>query len=193
MSTAGKVLTVLILLVMVGWLAVMSAVTQYNVNWQQKLIKQENDIKGAEEGIAKAKAMIFDLTEKTRIKEADTDLELRALQGRIASAERRQSVTSHSLTLLKFELAEYLVAADKAKLNLANREGEKNNLIDVLAKKKDETGKAQAVNADLRDQLAKLQDEFKRLLAENAEQAAKMLKDRPTTKPASDRRIPPAS
>ena len=41
MSTAGKVLTVLILLVMVGWIIMLSAVTQLNVNWAQKVAAQQ--------------------------------------------------------------------------------------------------------------------------------------------------------
>ncbi len=47
MSTAGKVLTVLILLVMVGWIVMLSAVTQLNVNWHTRIAKQEADLQTA--------------------------------------------------------------------------------------------------------------------------------------------------
>ena len=57
MSTAGKVLTVLVLLVMIGWIIMLSAVTQLNVNWEQRIAKQEDDLQKATERADAAKLL----------------------------------------------------------------------------------------------------------------------------------------
>ena len=98
-----------------------------------------------------------------------------------------------SLTRLKFQVADYLAAVEKSKVNLATREAEFAKAEEDLAKKRDDIAKAKAANADLRDRLAKLQDEFKRLLADNASRAEKAGKDAPTSRPASSRRPSPSS
>jgi HD superfamily phosphohydrolase len=193
MSTAGKVLTVLILLVMAVWLVMMSAVTQLNVNHAQKVQKQQADLEKVTADAEKATKDFLSLTENARLVQDLTDRELRVRLGRISAGERRQSSTTEDLTRLKFQLADYLAAVEKAQKNLATREAEKAKGEDDLAKKKDEIAKAQAENAELRTQLAQLQDEFKKLLAENAEAVSKAATKTPAAKPASSRRESPSS
>ena len=192
MSTAGKVLTVLVLLVMVVWLVMMSAVTQLNVNWEQKIAKQQTDLDNLTAEAAKANSSILSLTEQARSEQDATDRELRVVLEKIAATERRQSSTTEDLTRLKFQVADYLAAVERAKTNLATREAEKAKDIDDLAKKRDEIAKAQATNAELRTQLAQLQDEFKRLLAENTANLDKAAKEG-AAKPASSVRDSPPS
>ena len=194
MSTAGKVLTVLILVVMIPWLIMLSAVTQLNVNYEEKIAAQQKTLDKATVDVAKANNDILTLTEQARAEQDTTDRELRVILGRIAAAERRQSSTTEDLTRLKAEVADFLAAVETAKTNLATREAEKVKGEEDLARKKDEIAKAQAKNADLRGQLAQLQDEFKRLLADNTAKAAEAAKKGPSTaKPASSRRESPAS
>jgi chromosome segregation ATPase len=193
MSTAGKVLTVLILLVMIAWLVVLSGVTQLNVNWEEKIGMQEKQLRQLQDDADTTADMVLKVTEQARLKQDETDRELRDLLGRIATAERRQSSTIEDLTRLKFQVAEYLVSLERAKENKATRDAEFAQGEADLAKKKDEIAKAQVVNAELRDQLAKLQDEFKRLLAENTSKLEKAAKEGAVSRPASSRRTPPAS
>jgi chromosome segregation ATPase len=193
MSTAGKVLTVLILLVMVAWLVMMSAVTQLNVNHAQKIQKQQKDLEKVTEDAEKATKSFLDLTEQARVVQDAADRELRVRLGRISAGERRQSSTIEDLTRLKFQVADYTAAVEKAQKNLATREAEKAKGEEDVAKKKDEIAKAQAENAELKTQLAQLQDEFKRLLSENAEALGKAAAKGPVAKPASSRRASPSS
>jgi chromosome segregation ATPase len=192
MSTAGKVLTVLILLVTVVWLVMMSAVTQLNVNWQQKIAAQQKSIDQATAAFEKARADTLSLTEQARVKQNETDLEVRARLVRIASAERRRSSVTEDLTRLKAQVADSQSSAETAKGNLATREAEIIANQEALAKKRDEIAKAQAVNADLKSQLAQLQDDFKQILAKNAAELAKAAKAG-TAKPASSGRAAPSS
>jgi predicted nucleic acid-binding Zn-ribbon protein len=189
MSTAGKVLTVLILLVMVVWLVMMSAVTQLNVNYGQKVNAQQKELDKLAEDVTKANNRITTLTEQARLEQDATERDLRGLLSRIAAAERRQSSTIEDLTRIKIQVADYLVAVEKANTNLATREAEKAKLLDDKAKKLDEIAKSQARNAELRTQLAQLQEEFKRILTENTQAVHKA----PTAKPASSIRTPPSS
>ncbi len=193
MSTAGKVLTVLVLLVMVGWLVMLSAVTQLNVNWEQRIAKIDKDFQAASDRVAKANKAIIDFTDEARVEQANRDRDLREVDGRLSAAERRQSDRNEDFSRLQIQVADYLAAVKRAETNNATREAERLKGIDDLAKKKDEIAKAQATNADLRDQLAKLQDEFKRLLADNTAKLPNAAQDRPTTKPASSSRPAPAS
>ncbi len=193
MSTAGKVLTVLILLVMVAWLAILSGVTQLNVNWQQKIAQQDQQLHKLQVDADKASSDILRLTEAARLEQDATDRDLRVVLGQIAAAERRQSATRESLSRLKLQVADYLAAVERAQQNLTTREAEKVKADEDLSKKRDEVAKAQALNADLRAEVAKLQIEFKRLLADNAAKANQALKDAPAAKPASSRRGSPAS
>jgi hypothetical protein len=192
MSTAGKVLTVLILLVTVIWLVMMSAVTQLNVNWQAKIGAQQTDLDRVTLELTKAKDSTLSLTEQARAKQDQTDRELRVRLSMIAAAERRQSSKIEDLTRIKAQVADSLGAAETAKANLATREAEKIKNQEDLAKKRDEIAKAQAVNADLKAQLAQLQQDFKRLLAENVAKLDKAAKQS-TAKPASNVRESPSS
>jgi chromosome segregation ATPase len=193
MSTAGKVLTVLILLVMVVWIVMLSGVAQLNFNHAQKIAKQQVELEKLIEDAEKTNLEFLSLTERARREQDLADRDLRIKLGRIAASERRQSSTSEDLTRLKFQLADYLAGVEKAKTNLATREAEKAKGEDDIAKKKDEIAKAQAVNAERRAELAQLQDEFKKLLAENTAEVSKAIQKPPAAKPASSRREPPGS
>jgi chromosome segregation ATPase len=168
MSTAGKVLTVLVLLVTVVWLVMMSAVTQLNVNWQEKITAQQKSLDNATQDFEKARAQGLNVTEQARAQQDETDRELRIRLVKIATAEARQSSRTEDLTRLKAQVADAQVAAETAKGNLATREAELLANQEELAKKRDAITKAKAENADLKSQLVQLQDDFKRLLAENA-------------------------
>jgi chromosome segregation ATPase len=189
MSTAGKVLTVLILLVTVVWLVMMSAVTQLNVNWQEKIAAQQKSIDKATEDFEKARADTFRLTEEARVKQDETDREVRLRLVRIASAERRQSSITEDSTRLKAQVADSQSSAETAKGNLATREAELIANQEALAKKRDEIAKFHAENAEKKAQLAQLQEEFKQTLAKNAAELAKAAKAG-TAKPASAVRSP---
>lgn len=194
MSTAGKVLTVLNLLVMVGWLIMMSAATQLNVNWHQRIAKQQADLETAQGQITDRTAKIAELTDKARGEQAGKDRDLREVQGRIIATEGRQSTKTEDLTRIQFQAAEYNAAVRRAETNLATRKAERQKAEEDLAAKRAEIAQKQDENSRLRDQLAKLQDDFKRLLSTNSKLTnAAAAGDRPDSKPASDRREPPSS
>ena len=193
MSTAGKVLTVLILLVMMAWIVMLSAVTQLNVNWHTQIAKQEADLDSAKTRATKANTEYLDLTEQTRADQANKDRDLRELQARIAAAEARQSSKTEDLTRVQIQLTDYLAAVGRAEVNLATRKAEKAKTEENLAAKRIEIAQKQEENARLRDQLAKLQDDFKRLLSNNSKLLNKDNGDRPAPRPASERRPSPSS
>lgn len=193
MSTAGKVLTVLILLAMVGWIVMLSAVTQLNVNWQTKIATAETSLTQAQDQIAKSKAATLDLTMRTKAEQTNRARDLREIQGRIAAAEGRLSLKTEDLTRLQFQVTDYQAAVERAKVNSATRLAEKTKALEGLAAKRVEIAQKQDENAKLRDQLSKLQTDFQRLLSSNAKQVRSSSGDRPAARPASDRRPPPAS
>lgn len=192
MSTAGKVLTVLVLLVTVGWIVMLSAVEQLNENWEKKIEAQQQSIDQATEELAKAKDQVLSVTELARVKQDETGREKRVLEVQITAAERERSSKIEDLSRVKAQLNDALKADETSKANLGLREAEKIANQEGLAKKRDEVAKAKAVNADLRTQLAQLQVEFKRILAENAARLAEAAKAG-TAIPASTGRPSPSS
>jgi chromosome segregation ATPase len=192
MSTAGKVLTVLILLVMLGWIVMMSAVTQLNVNWEEKIAAQQKTLDQATEDFTKARDDSYRITEQARSKQDETERELRLKLSKIAGAEARQSSYVEDLSRTKAEVADALSAVEVAKANLATREAEKIKNQENLAKLRDQIAQFKASNADLKSQLGQLQEDFKRLLAENAAKLDKAAKEG-AARPASSVRESPSS
>ena len=192
MSTAGKVLTVLILIVSVAWLVMLSGVAQLNANWQAKIATQVTEYERVSDEATKTDRRFVSLTEQARATQDATDRELRVRLSRIATAERRQSSTTEDLTRIKAQVADAQGASTTAQANLAIREAEKIQGQEDLAKKRDEIAKAQALNADLKAQLARLQGDFKRILAENAAKLDKAAKAG-AARPASSVREAPSS
>ena len=184
MSTAGKVLTVLVLLVTLVWLVLMSAVTQLNVNWEAQIDKQQESLDNATIDLERTKLAASSKTEEARAKQDETERELRVKLTQIAADERKRSSKIEDLTRLKAQVADAQEAVETAKKNQTTRETEKVANEESLAQKRDEIAKAQALNADLKNQLAQLQDQFKRILADNAAKLSKIAKEG-TAVPAS--------
>jgi chromosome segregation ATPase len=193
MSTAGKVLTVLILLVSVAWLVLMSAVTQLNVNWEEKIASQQESLDQATEAFTKAKLSGLKKTEETRVKQDETELLLRDRLTKIAYAERARSSLIEDLTRLQQQVVDAKAAAETAVTNQTTREAEKLANEEGLAKLRDQIAKSQATNADLKGQLAGLQEDFKRILTENTAKLAQAAAKQGAAKPVSNVRDSPAS
>ena len=169
---------------MVVWLVMMSAVTQLNVNWQQKILAQEKTLGDASADFEKNRDEALLKTERARVTQDQTDLELRRKLVTISIAEARLSSTIEDMSRIKAQVADAVSNVETAKTNLATREAEKAKDQDDLAKKRDEIAKAQALNAELKAQLVQLQGDFKRILAENAAKLARATKER-SARPAS--------
>lgn len=188
MSTAGKVLTVLILLVMVVWIVMLSGVSQLNANYGQKIQREQADLEKVTADAVKANADYLSTTEKARLEQDLTESELRLKLADIASAERRRTTSVEALTRVTLQLEGCQRDVEVAKKNLEIRDAEKVKAEELLAKKREEIARLQATNAESKAQLAQLQEDFKKLLAENAARIKS-----PGAKPASNRREGPSS
>jgi Na+-transporting methylmalonyl-CoA/oxaloacetate decarboxylase gamma subunit len=192
MSTAGKVLTVLILLVTVVWLVMMSAVTQLNVNWQEKITAQQKSLDQATDDYTRTRAEGLKKIDQARIFQDETLRVVRSKEMRIEAAKALLSSRTEHLTRLKAQLNDSQSSAEVAKANLATREAEKIANQEAEAKIRAEIDKLKTLNTELRTQLAQLQDDFKRLLAENAAELDKISKAG-AARPASSVRTSPSS
>jgi chromosome segregation ATPase len=170
MSTAGKVLVVLVMLVMAGWVVLISAVAQLNSNYGELVAKNDKTLETLTADVAKTTQDIAATIDKANREQADMVRDLAEVQARIVAFERHQSAAIEGLTRLKLQVANYESALATAVKALETRNAEEAQAKETLANKKAEIEKSKALNADLREQLAKLQDEFKRLLSENTSQ-----------------------
>lgn len=187
MSTAGKVLTVLILLVMLVWVVMLSGVSQLNANYGQKIKREEQQLADVTKEAEEANTAYLTTNEKARLEQDLTSSEIRDKVGDIAKRERRLSTTIEAQTRLALQLQSCLKDAEQAATNLKNREAEKVMDEELLAKKRDEIDKLKAQNAEAKTQLAQLQEQFKKLLAENTAKVKA-----PATTPASSIRGRPS-
>lgn len=85
MSTAGKVLVVLVLLLLPVWIILVSAVATLNMEWTQALAKQTQQIETLEADVAKNQRAIADFQDKITLEQ-------------LASEEEQTVLRSNSLT-----------------------------------------------------------------------------------------------
>ncbi len=186
MSTAGKVLVVLNVLLLGVWTFLAAAVDQNNVNWAKGIEKIKADMvkvqADLEETKAKADQTLHKVTEHQIAKERD----MRLVLMRVSAAERQLSNTNESLSRVKIQLDNYKAAVETAKNGLEARKAEKAKLEKDKADEEALVKRLQGENADKTGELVSLRDEFVAKLKENQTDVEKQLKGgKPLTRRAS--------
>jgi hypothetical protein len=167
MSTAGKVLTVIVMLMIVVWIVLMAKVDDLNRNWGEELAKQEKQAAKNEEDLAQAKIDLARIKTEVDAEQVQKDKDLMVLRRKISALETAEADTREILTRVKSQLAEVQLGQKNAEAEKAQREKEKADLEKTLADTQADSKKLQDQNASLLDQLNKLHEEFTGTVAEN--------------------------
>jgi chromosome segregation ATPase len=183
MSTAGKVLVVLVALAMVFWLVLAAAITQLNKSWGERIATLDSDI-------SKVKAQIDGLEQTIRKAKDDTASDqaqkaraLTVLRSRLSDLEKLETEIHETQERLKFEIASVQSSAKQAQSTHELRKTEVANLKVAQADEEKSVEQLKAENGNLMTELGRLRDQFKSTLDEN-----KRLVDRmrgPRAKPAA--------
>lgn len=176
MSTAGKVLVVLVTLSLMAWIVLFSAVAQFNTNWGQKLLAQEKQISKTRGEIEQALAQIAKNQDETTAFQVKLRNDLIVLRSNLSDAEKvlSESVETNSRYLIDLQTVEG--HAKSAKASLARRETELAEAKKQLADEQAVVKRYQGENDALLAQFSKLQKDFLDTMAANrklAREAAK--------------------
>jgi chromosome segregation ATPase len=164
MSTAGKVLVVLIMLSLLVWMLLTAGVDQLNRNGNQALIvltekvaKLQGDVKTTQDEIVRVK-------DQTNVLQERMDRELAVLSARQNDVQRLASNVSEILSRVRYELATVQQTMQNAQQDRTERAAEVVADQKALDAARDEVKSLKATDGQLRERLASLRAEFKKTL-----------------------------
>lgn len=167
MSTAGKVLVVLVMLAILVWILMFAMAADLNANWGQQVQKLEADLARLDEQVAQGRAEIDQIKEQTTLEQIRRDKALTALRTALADVQRLQAEVDEDLS--RASLQKDAVAAEVAAVQatLESRQQEKAQTDQQLAQAREELRQSKATNDDLIARLTGLQDDFKQTVEAN--------------------------
>jgi hypothetical protein len=174
MSTAGKVLTVLVALMALIWLVMAAGVAEYNRNGAAALEKIQKQVDELDNQVAKAKADLRGLVDQEYLQRHKTQEELTALQQRQAEVEKAKSQVLEIATRVKYQLETVSATLKQAQADVQQRQAEKEAETKAKADAEALVEKLKGENKESRDKLAGLQDQFRKTLQQNKEMVEKL-------------------
>ena len=167
MSTAGKVLAFLNILVIPVWIFLMAGVAQYNRNGTQAMLKLQQQQAKIEEEIKTVKAQAIAFRDDTNLEQMTTSQELAVIQDTKYAVQKRQSDATEAATRANYDLEDQQKALKTAKQNLEHRIAEKKDMETSLAAAEEEVERLKQVDTKQRVQLKNLRDEFAKVYNAN--------------------------
>ena len=199
MSTAGKVLSVLTILLAMVWVVLTSTYAEYNKAGTQAVDKAKKDLVAAREAYSKLLVDVQKTKDDTDKQQTQTQAELVMLQGRQSDKEKERSATLQQASRFKLQ-AEGSEASFKAAQNLGQeRLQEKEAETKAREDAKALVAKLMGENDEFLDHLTQLRERFAKTLEANKTMAKRLNKAGgtapvPTTsRPAAPTSTVPAS
>jgi chromosome segregation ATPase len=173
MSTAGKVLVVLIMLTAIGCLILAGGVAQLNTNANQKLQQLTADLEKTQAAIETTRQDIKSHRDQTTIAQEKIDREITALRSQQTDLERSRSQISDTLSRLQYDLGTVNATIAAARESLQNRVTEFDNEQTAMAELRRHVQSLQAHNSELMGRLKSLRDQFRDTHHKNLEMLGK--------------------
>ncbi|WP_165064824.1 hypothetical protein [Paludisphaera rhizosphaerae] len=162
MSTAGKVLSVLILLASLGWIFLGAGVAQLNRGWNEKLAKLADELEKAEVGLLKAQADLILVKDQTANFQKGMDAKVAVIRARMGDVEAANSRLKSILNNMQAQLGTMESTVAQARHDLEVRKQEKETESNLLADSRTEVLRLRGVDDELSKRLADLRDTFKK-------------------------------
>lgn len=160
MSTAGKVLVVLIMLVAIGCMLLGGGVAQLNHNANERLEKLSEDLEKTQASLETTKKDIINYRDQTTIAQEKIDREIAALQAQQADLERTRTQVSDTLSRLQYDLSTVNGTIAAAKESLRIRVAEFDADTKAMEDLRRGVQALRADNAQLMARLASLRKQF---------------------------------
>lgn len=161
MSTAGKVLVVLILLASLVWIVLTAGVTQLNRNGNQALITLNKRVTDLDEKLKQTQVEIARTKDQTVVLQEQMDTELAVLNSRQNDVQRSSSAIREILSRIQYELATVQATVQAAEQERKERYAEKDAETKALAQARADVETLKATDKSMRERLDGLRREFK--------------------------------
>ncbi|WP_165230253.1 hypothetical protein [Aquisphaera insulae] len=169
MSTAGKVLIVLIVLATIGWMFLAAGVDELNRNANNTLVELEKKIEQLQLDVKTAQASVAKFKDQSTILQERIDREAAVLFSRHNDVQRIASKVRDELARVQYELSVVQEHAEGAKRSQGQRAEEVANETRNLAKDRETVEGLKAKDKELVDRLTQLRDQFKKTVTANTE------------------------
>jgi chromosome segregation ATPase len=170
MSTAGRVLVVLVALAMIPWIILFSLVYQLNENWGQEKLNVEKKIAETEQDNARIRADLDKMLGDIKFLQVNRDNQLTLLRSRLSDAEKRQTLAFEAQERMRLEIETLNVAIKAAQTSIERRTQEWQDTNKALA---DTRAAVQVLRQDVDakyQQVEELRSRFLKVTQENRKQ-----------------------
>jgi chromosome segregation ATPase len=173
MSTAGKVLIVLVMLMTLVWVVLSAGVSRYNTNANTKVFELAKQVEELQEKVKKTQDEVASTLTQTAQEQERIDRERALLGSKRSDLERARSQISDTLSGVKYELEIVEGTAKTAQTDLDNRTAEHQEETKILEKERADNQELMASCGKQRDQLASLRKDFQSKYRANIEALGK--------------------
>lgn len=186
MSTAGKVLTVIVTLAIIGWIVLVAKVADLNRNWGQEIDRLAGEIQKLDEGIVKSRDGLNKTLAAIRLQQDEKDRELSVLRIQLSKLGKFEAQVQQAVTDVQLQIQLVQEATKDAQAGAQKRLAEREQTKQDLAASQGEVQKLQESVGDLSGRLQRLQSSFIATQQENR-QLLQQLRSRAAAAPATVR------
>ncbi len=176
MSTAGKILIVLVTLMTIVWVVLSAGVSQLNTNGNARLHELAVKIEKLQGDVKQAQEDTVSFLSQTQQAQEKVDREYGVLRARQADLQRAASQISDSLSGMKYELDIVQGTVKSAQSALEHRNTEQQEETKELAQDRVQVQELMAQSSKLRDRLASVRKDFTSRYHDNIEMLGKASK-----------------
>lgn len=162
MSTAGKVLVVLVMLVSIACLILAGGVAQLHYNANQRLQKLDSDLEKAQAAIATTRDEIAQTRDQTNIMQENLDREIATLRAKQTDLERTRSQVTDMLARLQSDLKTVNDTIASARESIQVRVAEFNADTTAMDDLRRRVNELKATNSEMVGRLQSLRDQFQK-------------------------------
>ncbi|HEV3165121.1 MAG TPA: hypothetical protein VGZ22_13935 [Isosphaeraceae bacterium] len=167
MSTAGKVLSVIVILALFGWLCLMSMVARLNANWGQVVVAQDKKLESLQKEMVDTRDQLAKVKNDIAFAQEVRDKDIVTHRIAMAKKEKILSDTTETLERAKNQVKGQQASQATAEEIKKRRTDELAETHRLLAEARDDVRKLIAQNKELGDRLDELQKNFISARAEN--------------------------
>jgi peptidoglycan hydrolase CwlO-like protein len=160
MSTAGKVLIVLVMLVTLVWVVLAAGVSRLNTNANTQLYQLTQKVEELQGKVKDAQSEVASLVTQTTQTQEKVDREFGLLRAKQADLERARSQISDTLSSVKYELELVQATVKGAQTDLEHRNIEQQEETARLGANRTQVAALMADCSQLRDRLSSLRKDF---------------------------------
>jgi chromosome segregation ATPase len=176
MSTAGKVLIVLVMLMTFVWIVLSAGVSRLNTNANTRLHKLIIQVEKLQGDVKQTQDDVASLLSQTSQAQVKIDREFTVLRANQADLERARSQISDTLAGVKYQLEIVQDTVKSAQTALGHRNTEQQDETKELALERSQVQELMAQSSKLRERLASLRKEFQSQYHANIEMLGKASK-----------------